>query len=347
MATKERPIQSLVLITAFRLVWFSFATVLLGVPPIHAQKATLQGHTVEVDGHPLAVWEKSPANPRGTIVLLHGRTWSSLPDFDLQVPGEDLSLMDGLVAEGWSAYAVDLRGYGETPRDDTQWLTPDRAARDVVGILRWVGERAGDLPALFGWSYGSMVAQLTVQRAGNLVSALILFGYPVGPDTDFSSGDPGPDEPQRTPTTPAAAASDFIIPGTISQNAIDEYVRHALEADPVRVDWRGLAEWEELNPSEIFVPTLLIQGEKDPLAPTARQAAFFSRLGTADRTWVTIAGGDHAAHLETPRATFIHAMMSFLRQPRGFGIAQDHRARGGARRSVIWRHSPTPPERLP
>jgi len=297
------------------LTCFSFAAVLLGVGPIQAQKATLQRHTVEVDGHPLAVWEKSPANPRGTIVLLHGRTWSSLPDFDLQVPGEDLSLMDGLVAEGFSTYAVDLRGYGSTPRDETQWLTPGRAARDAVGVLRWVGERTGDLPALFGWSYGSMVAQLTAQRAGDLMSSLILFGYPVGPDTEFSAGASEPDEPPRTPTTAEAAASDFIIPGSISQRAIDEYVRHALEADPVRADWRDLAGWNDLDPSEVFVPTLLLQGEKDPFAPTARQAAFFSRLGTAERTWVTLAGGDHAAHLETPRATFIHAVVSFLRRP--------------------------------
>jgi pimeloyl-ACP methyl ester carboxylesterase len=264
----------------------------------------------------MAVWEKSPPDPEGTIVLLHGRTWSSLPDFDLQVPGEDLSLMDGLVAEGFSTFAVDLRGYGSTPRDETQWLTPDRAARDVMGILRWVRDRTGDLPALFGWSYGSMVAQLTAQRAGDLVSGLILFGYPVGPDTEFSAAGPDPDEPPRVPTTAEAAASDFIIPGSISQRAIDEYVRHALRTDPVRVDWREQSAWSELDPSEVFVPTLLLQGEKDPLAPTARQAAFFSRLGTADRAWVTIAGGDHAAHLEAPRATFIHAMVTFLRRPR-------------------------------
>jgi pimeloyl-ACP methyl ester carboxylesterase len=273
-------------------------------------------HTVEVDGHFLAVWEKSPLDSNGTIVLIHGRTWSSLPDFDLQVPGEDLSLMDGLVAEGFSTYAVDLRGYGGTPRDETGWLTPDRAAKDVEGVLRWVRDRTGNRPALFGWSYGSMVAQLTVQRVGELVSTLILFGYPAGPGTDFSPSGPEPAQPPRIPTTATAAASDFLIPGSISQAAIDEYVRHALAADPVRADWRDLEGWSELNPSKVLVPTLLLQGEKDPYAPTDRQAAFFSRLGTADRTWVTLAGGDHAAHLETARPRFLHALVAFLRQPR-------------------------------
>lgn len=301
---------------ALRIVCITLAVSLTGCGTAASQEVVLQRHTVEADGHPMAVWEKSPADPVGTVVLLHGRTWSSLPDFDLQVPGEDLSLMDGLVAEGFSTFALDARGYGGTPRDETGWLTPDRAARDAEVVLRWVGERTGDEPALFGWSYGSMVAQLTAQRAGELVSALILFGYPVNPDADYSASPPGPNEPPRIPTTAKAAASDFIIPGSISQRAIQEYVRHSLEADPVRVDWRDLSEWQELDPGEIQVPTLLLQGEKDPLAPTERQALFFSRLGTAHRSWVTIAGGDHAAHLETPRATFIHAMVSFLKRPR-------------------------------
>ena len=78
-----------------------------------------------VDGHSLAVWSKLPARPRAVMLLVHGRTWSSRPDFDLQAPGEELSLMDGLVAMDIAAYAVDLRGYGATPRDASGWLTPD------------------------------------------------------------------------------------------------------------------------------------------------------------------------------------------------------------------------------
>ena len=291
------------------------AAVLVSCIPIQDQEPVLQRHTVEVDGHPFALWEKSPPDPWGTILLLHGRTWSSLPDFDLQVPGEELSLMDGLAAEGLSVFALDLRGYGGTPRDETGWLTPDRASRDVVGVLHWLLDRTGTRPALFGWSNGSMVAQLTAQREGELISDLVLFGYPVDPEVEFSSPAPNPEDPPRNPTTAEAAASDFIVQGAISQQAIEEYVRQALEADPVRVDWRSLEEWNELDPARVLVPTLLLQGEKDPLARTPRQAAFFSRLGTADRTWVTLAGGDHAAHLEVPRARFIHALVSFLRRP--------------------------------
>ena len=137
--------------------------------------------TAEVDGHPIAIWEKAGPNPKGAVVLVHARTWSGLPDFDLQVPGEDLSLMDGLIAAGYATFAVDLRGYGATPRDETGWLTPDRAAEDLRAVLQRIWERTGRRerrPILFGWSYGSMVSQLTVQRWPELVSAVVLFGYP-------------------------------------------------------------------------------------------------------------------------------------------------------------------------
>jgi len=65
-------------------------------------KNPLLKHTVLSDGHPLAVWEKKTENAKGIILFVHGRTWSGVPDFDLQVEGEDLSLMGGMVARIWN-----------------------------------------------------------------------------------------------------------------------------------------------------------------------------------------------------------------------------------------------------
>src|SRR5688572_18961292 len=98
----------------------------------------LQQFAVPVDGHTLTLWAREVSRPKGVIVLLHGRTWSALPDFDLQVPGEKRSVMSSLNEKGYSAFALDMRGYGKTPRDATGWLTPDRAARDVIGMLEWL-----------------------------------------------------------------------------------------------------------------------------------------------------------------------------------------------------------------
>jgi len=287
----------------------------LATGPVFAQVGVR--HTVDSDGHPMALWEKSPANPKGTVLLLHGRTWSGVPDFDLQVPGEDLSLMDGLVEQGWSTFALDLRGYGATPRDETGWLSPDRAARDLINVLAWLWEHteSEEPPVLFGWSLGSMVSQLTVQRRPDLVSMVVLFGYPVSPGLQISPEEE-PNAPLAEANTAENAASDFLLPGSISQVAIDAYVEQSLKADPVRTDWRRDHEWNELDPALVTVPTLLIQGEHDPYALTENQASFFSGLGTADREWVTVQGGDHAAFMESPRAYFIDALVGFMERRR-------------------------------
>lgn len=162
---------------------FLAATLTWAVFGPSAEAQTL--HTVTSDGHPMAVWEKRPGGEaKAAVLLLHGRTWSALQDSDLQVPGEDLSLMDGLTARGYAVYALDQRGYGATPRDETGWLPPARA------------------------------------------------------------------------TTAEAAASDFIVPGSISDAAVAVYVQAALAADPVRVDWTAAHQWNALDPEGVTVPTL-------------------------------------------------------------------------------------------
>ena len=270
-------------------------------------------HAVMASGHPLAVWEKSAETPTAVVLLLHGATWSSVPDFDLQVEGEELSLMDGLVGHGYAVYALDARGYGKTPRDDSHWLTPDRAAKDVAAVLRWLAMRhpKHKSPIVFGWSMGSMVAQLSVQRNPELVSGVVFFGYPIDPARRLDFG-PAPIEPRRHVNTADAAASDFITPDSISSKAIKAYVEACLAADPIKVDWRKHSQWNELDPGKLNVPVMLIQGEFDPLARTGAQSRLFTQLATSDRQWVVIPGGDHAAFLETPRSLFLHVLGGFV-----------------------------------
>lgn len=265
------------------------------------------------DGHPIALWEKRAEGAREAVLLVHGRTWSALPDFDLQVEGEDLSMMDSLVEEGYAVYAVDLRGYGSTPRDGTGWLTPNRAADDVAVTIKWIAaENDWQLsPHLFGWSMGSTISQLMVQRHPGLVSSLTLFGYWRDVDGVIPADEPGI-EPLRESNTVEAAASDFITPGSISQRAIDGYVSAALQADPIRVDIRGMDQYNALDGAKITTPTLVIAGEYDPLAPADNQARLMTSLATGHKQYVSVPDSDHAALLEKPRNYFIHEIVAFL-----------------------------------
>jgi alpha-beta hydrolase superfamily lysophospholipase len=298
-----------------RIMFTAFLLAPAAARAAHAQAAPVK-HAVTADGHPLALWEKRAATPKGAILLVHGRTWSSLPDFDLQVPGEHRSLMDALVARGYAVYALDLRGYGATPRDATDWDTPDRSVDDLAAAIVWIAKNSGapGKPALLGWSNGSMVSALFAERHADQISALILTGYPKHPDSTIAAV-PDTAKPARAKTTAKAAASDFIAPDAISKRALALYVAAALKADPVRTDWRHLEQWNAIDPRKVTVPTLLIQGELDPIASTSTQAAFFTRLGTADRQWVVMAGGDHASLIENMQPAFVAAMVNFIERP--------------------------------
>lgn len=294
--------------------------------PAGAQSSPLlERREVRADGHPVSVWSKRPpTRARGAIVLVHGRTWSARPNFDLRVPGA--SLMDALVAEGYAAYAVDLRGYGGTPRDGSGWLTPDRAARDVSTVLEWVRAReekgsgargrlprgsGGVRPTLLGYSQGAMVSMLVAQRHPELISGMVLFGYPYPGDGAAASAQPDPAAPPRQRTTAAAAGEDFISPAVTPPGVKEAYVGTATTTDSIRADWRLLSQFAELDPAKVLVPTLLLDGERDPYANAADHPRFFAALGTADRWWVVLPGVDHAAHLETTGA-FVNAVLSFV-----------------------------------
>ena len=286
---------------------------LLGLLSTTVEAAELTKKRVDSNGHPLTLWYKQAENNTSNkqIILLHGRTWSSLPDFDLHVEGEELSLMDNLVKLGFNVWALDARGYGQTKRDATGWNNPNKAANDVANVIRWVTKKTGVKPVLFGWSYGSMTAQLTVQQNPALVKAVILYGYPIDPEKIIRAQE-FPDVAPRKNNTAKNAASDLIVPGSISQKAIDVYVAESLKADPHRADWNKLTQWNQLDATKIQNPLLLIQGEYDPLAKSESHGRFFVKLPNANKQWVVLAGGDHAALLEVTKDRLVASVNDFV-----------------------------------
>ena len=89
-------------------VYFFLAAVLLVSSPLQAQRATLEHHTVEVDGHPMAVWEKSPADPSGRRCTSGQRTTAGASldighFLDLTVGGLTVGMIYALIALGYDA----------------------------------------------------------------------------------------------------------------------------------------------------------------------------------------------------------------------------------------------------
>ncbi len=284
-----------------------------GVSWTQAAPTSPERFTVLSDGHPLAVWARRPPAPTGTVLLVHGRTWSSRPDFDLQVPGLQRSVLTSFAAKGLAAYAVDLRGYGETPRDASGWMTPNRSAADLVNVLTWIAQQHPSLskPALVGWSRGGAIAMLAAQQAPSRTSALVVFGFAYDPKATFSDEGVSP-KPRRERNTAEAAASDFISPAVTPREVVRAFVSQALKADPVLADIRNDVEFNALSPSRLSIPTLVMFGDRDPGVLRADADRMFAAIGTLDKQLVVLPGADHAAHLENTHEAWVGAIVTFL-----------------------------------
>jgi pimeloyl-ACP methyl ester carboxylesterase len=236
--------------------------------------------------------------------------------------------MDDLAANGYAVYALDMRGYGATPRDSSGWLTPDRAAADVSVVLDWIAQQhdvrstAGDSrPVLLGYSRGSTIAILAAQRHPEKLGALILYAFPVDIDS-LRPPAADPASPSRIRNTREGAAEDFLTPAAVTSAVREAYVAAAIAADPVTADWAKLYQFNAMDPAALHLPTLLIEGSRDPLAAGTGHSRLFARLGTEDRSWVILPNADHAAHVENAHDAFIHAITSFLARPRQVAPSQ-------------------------
>lgn len=317
-----------------------------------AGKALLNGldvYTVPAsgDGHPLAVYGIDSQNPIQTVVenhnvrpilLLHGRTWSSVPVYHLlggtnKKGEESRSLMEALRNTGLQPYAMDFRGFGGTPVDATRLVEPFRCVADVETVLKWIAERHGmndrpinadreevpafEMPALLGWSQGALVAQMVAQKTHHLLSKLVLYGSIYDPlvryvrDPLYTTSPAADSSPIQN--TADAAMEDFTIEGTISHETAIAFAEAALVSDPHKANWKHLYQFNTLDPARVHVPTLVVAGDQDPYAPLHVQADLFANLGRgSDRTWSILADADHAAHLLDGRERFCNIVTSFV-----------------------------------
>lgn len=235
------------------------------------------------DGHPLSVYgidtddqnDESASSKLSPVLLLHGRTWSSVPVYHLlggkqsKSGQESRSLMEALWARGLQPYAMDFRGFGGTPNDDSKCVEPMRCVHDAEAVLQWIAARHGvdeeqhaKMPALLGWSQGALVAQLLAQRNPMVMSKLILYGSLYDPTIRH------PRVPLYRTSTDARetvilnhmddAMEDFTIEGTIPPEPARLFAEAALLADPVKAVWNHLYQFNNCDAARVHVPTLVV-----------------------------------------------------------------------------------------
>ena len=170
--------------------------------------------------------------------------------------------MESLIQKGLQPYAMDFRGFGGTPKDETGCVEPNRCVEDTETVLRWIAERHGMIgdddhisgsidgttrwPCLLGWSQGAMVAQLVAQRRNPCLSKLVLYASIYDPLVRFAR-EPLYASSNRTVNSGTSggykntfddAIEDFTIEGTIPPEAARKFAEAALITDPIKAMWK-------------------------------------------------------------------------------------------------------------
>ncbi|MGO4560143.1 alpha/beta fold hydrolase [Mesorhizobium sp. 2RAF21] len=230
--------------------------------------------TVDVEGTPFVYREIG--TPGGVpVVFLHHFT-AVLEDWDPRI-------IDGL-SKNHHVIIFDNRGVGcsggETP------ASVQEMAKDAAAFIRTLGHETVDL---VGFSLGGFISQVVAVRNPGLVRKLILAGTgPAGADL-ADAGTPNPPLDLEGVIVKAQAAGKhpkhflFFTQTAAGQNEANAFLArlderkedrdHAVAPETIQAQTAAIGKWNRGEPAgltELKVPTLIVNGDRDVMVPTER-----------------------------------------------------------------------------
>jgi pimeloyl-ACP methyl ester carboxylesterase len=270
------------------------------------------------------------------VLFVHGATYPGKAVFD---PAPALSWLDHTASRGRAAYAVDLRGYGESEpplamdADPGEVDPPCRAATvadDVAAALEAIPETRVHL---VGYSWGTVVGGHLLAETTVRVASFTAFAPVFRPDQSlvegFDLGDPP--SPAREVTRQealdrwTAQFPDHVEPFTYRDPAAFEHFWDALHdsgqsvpanvptvraPNGVLVDLREAVESPPYDPTRVTVPSFVVRGSFDPTATREDALGLYDALPNA-RGYREVAGGTHFLPLEKRRDELFDAVATF------------------------------------
>ncbi|WP_374354931.1 alpha/beta fold hydrolase [Limnohabitans sp.] len=246
-----------------------------------------------------------------TVLMLHGAA-GGYRSFAPQV--------EHYALQGFRAIAWDMPGYGLSAPVEPYGVRglAQSCIHLIEALLPPEAQGAQRSVVLLGHGLGGMVAQEVVMRRPELVSRLVLSGSTSGPDSGWA------EEAKRQTALLDASANDMlalaktVLPGQTGPLALAEGVqlaRHCMaQVSPVtyRLALQAQAAFDrDAALAHIHVPTLLITGEQDRVAPGSAIERMAGKIHGS--RWVQMPGIGHWQNLEAPDA-FDALVLDFLHQ---------------------------------
>jgi acylglycerol lipase len=260
-------------------------------------------------GAGLPGFEVRAAKPRAALLIVHG-----LAEHGERYRSHALAL----AARGISCVAYDQRGHGAAPGPRTHIGRFKHFSDDLHHVATELHARAPTLPLyVWGHSMGAMVlaagiATLPIHGAIFASNSLEVFRSglnPLHPIFQFLARRVprmrvpmllGASKISSDPAMQRAYADDPRIVGTASLRLIVEF---AAACEQVRA-----------TAAQIQLPSLVLHGELDGVAPVAGAHQLFAALGSTDKQLQIFAGQRHEVHNEIApeRARFLDTLANWV-----------------------------------
>lgn len=278
---------------------------------------------------------------RGSVLLVHGATLAS-GLWDVAVPG--YSVLDSLAASGFSAWALDIRGYARSDRlaaPTAAYAGREDALRDIAAALDFACRHDGVVSVvLVGGSWGSITTALFASRGPERIAGLALMAplyasvndlwlADLADPVDRSRLHPGLGACRAVGRAQLLARWDPEIPPGRAVDRRDPVVLEALLADALACESApGSTTFTVPNGTlhdlfEVFsgrplydaaalrMPVLVVRGEHDATSTHADAQRLFEALGSYDKQYLQIGDAGHFVCVERRAAEFQRALVGF------------------------------------
>jgi alpha-beta hydrolase superfamily lysophospholipase len=227
-------------------------------------------------------WQSwTPEQPPAVVVIAHGAS---------EHAERYRHVADRLVADGYAVYAIEHRGHGRSEGRRALIDRLDRAVADLDALVQLAAAEHPGVPVfLIGHSMGGAIAISYALEHQDRLAGLILSGPVAALDTAPA--------PMRvlaavlstvTPRLPLFEIDASLVsrdPAVVEAYVNDPLVYHGkLPVRTVAELAKAVDAFPERVPS-ITVPTLILHGTDDHLAPPEGSAMLNERIGASDKTF--------------------------------------------------------------
>ncbi len=236
-------------------------------------------------------WHPAQKQPTAaTMVIVHGLGSHS---------GLFQPLVNRLLTQNYCVYAFDLRGHGRSEGQRGYINRWDEYRDDVQQFVNWVQWQEGDRPCyLMGNSLGAAIALDYSLQFPDVISGLILSAPAlstqgisplklkagkllsvVHPHFSLSTG-----FKKKQPSTRDAAVNEAYA---------NDPLRHSRGTARLSTEFLKTNQQTWQNIGELELPTLILQGSDDAVAPVAVTRQFFGRMPGENKRLYVYPGGYH------------------------------------------------------